>query len=174
MATVTLSVNGREQTVDTDDPQTPLLYALRDNLALHGPKFGCGLGQCGACTVIVDGNAVRSCQTMVSQVQGRAITTLEGLGTPEKMHPVQAAFVAEQAAQCGYCSNGMMMTAAALLQKTPRPSETQIREALAGNLCRCGTQVRVIKAVQRAAGHERHPETRIPARRRCARCRLRA
>ena len=151
MATVTLRVNGREQSLDADDPQMPLLYALRDNLGLQGPKFGCGLGQCGACTVIVDGNAVRSCQMTVTQAKGRAITTLEGLGTPDKLHPVQAAFVAEQAAQCGYCSNGMIMSATALLQKTPRPTETQIRDALAGNLCRCATHVRVIKAVQRAA-----------------------
>jgi nicotinate dehydrogenase subunit A len=124
---------------------------LRDNLALHGPKFGCGLGQCGACTVIVDGNAVRSCQTPVASMSGKTITTLEGLGSPEGLHPVQAAFVAEQAAQCGYCSNGMIMSATALLAKTPRPTEAQIRTALEGNLCRCGTQVRVIAAVKRAA-----------------------
>jgi nicotinate dehydrogenase subunit A len=151
MARFTLNVNGREQTLEADDPQMPLLYALRDNLALHGPKFGCGLGQCGACTVIVDGNAVRSCQTPVAGAQGKKITTLEGLGSPEQLHPVQAAFVAEQAAQCGYCSNGMIMSATALLAKTPRPTDTQIRDALAGNLCRCGTQVRVIAAVKRAA-----------------------
>ena len=151
MARFTLNVNGVVQTLDADDPQMPLLYALRDNLALHGPKFGCGLGQCGACTVIIDGNAVRSCQTSVTQAQGKRITTLEGLGTPEQLHPVQAAFIAEQAAQCGYCTNGMIMSAAALLQKTPRPNETQIRDALAGNLCRCGTHVRVIAAVARAA-----------------------
>jgi len=151
MARFTLNVNGVAQTLDADDPQMPLLYGLRDNLALHGPKFGCGLGQCGACTVIIDGNAVRSCQTSVTQAQGKQITTLEGLGTPEQLHPVQAAFLAEQAAQCGYCTNGMIMSAAALLQKTPRPNETQIRDALAGNLCRCGTHVRVIAAVARAA-----------------------
>ena len=151
MARFTLNVNGVAQTLDADDPQMPLLYGLRDNLALHGPKFGCGLGQCGACTVIIDGNAVRSCQTSVTQAQGKRITTLEGLGTPEQLHPVQAAFLAEQAAQCGYCTNGMIMSAAALLQKTPRPNETQIRDALAGNLCRCGTHVRVIAAVARAA-----------------------
>ncbi len=151
MARFTLNVNGVAQTLDADDPQMPLLYGLRDNLALHGPKFGCGLGQCGACTVIIDGNAVRSCQTSVTQAQGKRITTLEGLGTPEQLHPVQAAFLAEQAAQCGYCTNGMIMSAAALLQKTPRPNETQIRDALAGNLCRCGTHVRVIAAVTRAA-----------------------
>jgi len=151
MARFTLNVNGRAQTLDADDPQMPLLYALRDNLELHGPKFGCGLGQCGACTVIVDGNAMRSCQMPVAQAQGKKITTLEGLGSPENLHVVQAAFIAEQAAQCGYCTNGMIMTAAALLAKTPRPNESQIRDALAGNLCRCGTHVRVIRAVQRAA-----------------------
>lgn len=151
MANVTLRVNGRSQTIDADDPNMPLLYALRDNLELHGPKFGCGLGQCGACTVIVDGNAVRSCQTPVSQVQGREITTLEGLGSPEQMHKVQAAFVAEQAAQCGYCTNGMIMSATALLAKTPKPTEAQVRQALAGNLCRCGTHVRILRAVMRAA-----------------------
>ena len=151
MANVTLRVNGRSQTIDVDDPNMPLLYALRDNLELHGPKFGCGLGQCGACTVIVDGNAVRSCQTPVSQVQGREITTLEGLGSPEQMHKVQAAFVAEQAAQCGYCTNGMIMSATALLAKTPKPTEAQVRQALAGNLCRCGTHVRILRAVMRAA-----------------------
>jgi nicotinate dehydrogenase subunit A len=152
MANVTLRVNGRAQTIDADDIAMPLLYALRDSLELHGPKFGCGLGQCGACTVHVDGVAVRSCQMTVSQAQGREITTLEGLGSPERLHPVQAAFVAEQAAQCGYCTNGMIMTATALLAKTPRPTEAQAREALAGNLCRCGTHVRVLRAVMRASG----------------------
>lgn len=152
MARMTLRVNGRAQTIDTDDTSMPLLYALRDNLALHGPKFGCGLGQCGACTVIVDGQAVRSCQMPVAQAQGKEITTLEGLGSPEKLHPVQAAFVAEQAAQCGYCTNGMIMTATALLGKTPKPTEAQMRDALAGNLCRCGTHVRVLRAVARASG----------------------
>ncbi len=151
MANVTLRVNGRSQTIDADDPNMPLLYALRDNLELHGPKFGCGLGQCGACTVIVDGNAVRSCQTSVTQAQGKEITTLEGLGSPERMHKVQAAFVAEQAAQCGYCTNGMIMSATALLAKTPKPNEAQVRQALAGNLCRCGTHVRILRAVMRAA-----------------------
>ena len=151
MANVTLRVNGGSQTIEADDPNMPLLYALRDDFGLHGPKFGCGLGQCGACTVIVDGNAVRSCQMTVSQAQGRQITTLEGLGSPEQMHKVQAAFVAEQAAQCGYCSNGMIMSATALLAKTPKPSEAQVRQALAGNLCRCGTHVRILRAVMRAA-----------------------
>lgn len=151
MANVTLRVNGGSRTIDADDPNMPLLYALRDEFGLHGPKFGCGLGQCGACTVIVEGNAVRSCQMTVSQAQGHQITTLEGLGSPEQMHKVQAAFVAEQAAQCGYCSNGMIMSATALLAKTPKPTEAQVRQALAGNLCRCGTHVRILRAVMRAA-----------------------
>jgi nicotinate dehydrogenase subunit A len=152
MTNVTLRVNGRAETIDADDTAMPLLYALRDFLELHGPKFGCGLGQCGACTVIVDGQAVRSCQMPVSQAAGREITTLEGLGSPEQPHPVQAAFIAEQAAQCGYCTNGMIMTATALLRKTPRPSEAQARQALAGNLCRCGSHIRVLRAVMRASG----------------------
>src|SRR5262245_57335461 len=129
----------------------PLLYALRDDMALHGPKFGCGLGQCGACTVIVDGEAVRSCQTPVSSLAGKNIQTLEGLGSPENLSKVQAAFVEEQAAQCGYCTNGMIMSATALLAKTPKPTEAQVRTALAGNLCRCGSHVRVLRAVMRAA-----------------------
>jgi nicotinate dehydrogenase subunit A len=153
MASVTLTVNGRAQTLDVDDPAMPLLYALRDQLDLHGPKFGCGLGQCGACTVIINGEAVRSCQLPVSSVQGREVTTLEGLGTPERLSPVQAAFIAEQAAQCGYCTNGMIMTATALLAKNPRPTQTEAREALAGNLCRCGTHVRVLAAVMRVASN---------------------
>ena len=151
MATVTLRVNGRTQALDVDDPAMPLLYALRDQLELHGPKFGCGLGQCGACTVIVEGEAVRSCQVRVDSLQGKDIATLEGIGTPDKLSKVQAAFVEEQAAQCGYCSNGMIMTATALLAKNPHPSEAEIRTALAGNLCRCGTHTRVLRAVQRAA-----------------------
>jgi len=159
MASVTLRVNGRAQTFEADDTAMPLLYALRDQLALHGPKFGCGLGQCGACTVLVDGQAVRSCQMPVAQAQGREITTLEGLGSPERLHPVQAAFVAEQAAQCGYCTNGMIMTATALLAKTPRPTEAQVRAALAGNLCRCGTHVRVLAAVMRAANNNQGGRT---------------
>jgi nicotinate dehydrogenase subunit A len=151
MANVTLRVNGRSQTIDADDMSMPLLYALRDHLELHGPKFGCGLGQCGACTVIVDGVAMRSCQTPVSAMAGKDIQTLEGLGSPEAPHKVQAAFIEEQAAQCGYCTNGMIMTATALLAKTPHPTETQVRTALAGNLCRCGSHVRVLRAVMRAA-----------------------
>ena len=151
MPGVNLRVNGLSQVVETGDMAMPLLYALRDGLGLHGPKFGCGLGQCGACTVIMDGQAVRSCQVAVRVAQNRKITTLEGLGSPEQLHPVQAAFVAEQAAQCGYCTNGMIMTTVALLSKTPRPSDAQVRTALAGNLCRCGSHVRVLRAVMRAA-----------------------
>jgi nicotinate dehydrogenase subunit A len=151
MASVTLRVNRRAIALEVDDPQMPLLYALRDQLELHGPKFGCGLGQCGACTVIVDGVAVRSCQTPVSAMQGKDIQTLEGLGSPQAPSKVQAAFIAEQAAQCGYCTNGMIMAATALLAKNPHPTETQVREALAGNLCRCGSHVRVLRAVLRAA-----------------------
>ena len=153
MASVNLRVNGRAQTLEIDDPAMPLLYALRDQFDLNGPKFGCGLGQCGACTVIINGVAERSCQLSVSSVQNREITTLEGLGTPENLSPVQAAFVAEQAAQCGYCTNGMIMTATALLAKNPRPSESEARDALAGNLCRCGTHVRVLAAVMRVAAN---------------------
>jgi len=144
-------VNGRPVSVDSWDPDQPLLYVLRNTLSLHGAKFGCGLGQCGACTVLMDGNAVRSCLTPVKQVAGRAITTLEGLGTPEKPDVVQAAFIEEQAAQCGYCSNGMIMAAKALLAQTPHPTAEQIKQSLAGNLCRCGTQTRILRAVERAA-----------------------
>ena len=153
MASVALRVNGRNYSVDADDPAMPLLYALRNEIGLKGPKFGCGLGQCGACTVIVDGQAKRSCQLSIHDAQGHAITTQEGLGTPEKPHVVQAAFIAEAAAQCGYCSNGMMMTAKALLDRTPSPSEADVREALANNLCRCGSHVRVVRAVMRAAAN---------------------
>jgi nicotinate dehydrogenase subunit A len=119
---------------------------------LNGPKFGCGLAQCGACTVIMDGNAIRSCVTPVKTASNRAVTTLEGLGSTKKLHPVQKAFIDEQAAQCGYCINGMIMTAKALLAKNPRPTDSQIREALAGNLCRCGTHIRILRAVKRASG----------------------
>jgi nicotinate dehydrogenase subunit A len=151
MATVNLRVNGSLHAMDADDLGMPLLYALRNDVGLHGPKFGCGLGQCGACTVLIDGQAVRSCQVTIRAAQNRNITTLEGLGSPENLHPVQAAFVAEQAAQCGYCTNGMIMSAAALLAKTPKPTEAQVRTALAGNLCRCGSHIRVLRAVMRAA-----------------------
>jgi nicotinate dehydrogenase subunit A len=148
----TLHVNGHSHTLDLDDDAMPLLYALRDNLQLRGPKFGCGLGQCGACTVLIDGQAVRSCVVPASSVGNGRITTLEGLGSPEAPSPVQAAFIAEQAGQCGYCSNGMIMTATALLDRVPHPSEADVRRELANNLCRCGAHVRVIAAVLRAAG----------------------
>ncbi len=147
---ITLVVNGKSESLDVE-PDTPLLYALRDTLALHGPKFGCGLAQCGACTVLVDGAAVRSCSVPVSKVAGKKVVTLEGLGSSEKPDPVQRAFIEEQAAQCGYCINGMIMTSRALLARTPNPSESQIRQALAANLCRCGTHPRIIRAVKRAA-----------------------
>ena len=148
---IALNVNGRTARVMVDDPNMPLLYALRNDLGLRGPRFGCGLGQCGACTVHIDGNAVRSCITPLSLVGDRSIVTLEGLGTPEKPHPMQQAFIDEQAVQCGYCINGMIMEAAAFLAKTRNPSDSQIREALASNLCRCGTHLRILRAVKRAA-----------------------
>jgi len=148
-ASVTLRVNGRAHTLELD-PDTPLLYVLRNDLQLNGPKFGCGLAQCGACTVLLDGTAIRSCVTPVAQARGE-ITTLEGLGTPDRPHPVQQAFIDEQAAQCGYCLNGMIMTTAALLARTPSPTEAEIRQALAGNLCRCGAHPRILRAVRRAA-----------------------
>jgi nicotinate dehydrogenase subunit A len=151
MSEVTLLVNGRDHRVAIDDPATPLLYVLRDDLALRGPKFGCGLGQCGACSVLIDGVAMRSCIVPAAALAGRAIVTLEGLGSPERPSRVQAAFIAEQAAQCGYCSNGMIMAATALLARVPHPSEAEVRDALAQNLCRCGSHVRVLAAVQRAA-----------------------
>lgn len=151
MATFSFQLNGRAATVDSWDPAQPLLYVLRGTLGLQGPKFGCGLSQCGACTVLVDGRATRSCVTPVSQAAGRAITTLEGLGTPERPSPVQAAFIAEQAAQCGYCTNGMIMAATALLSRTPRPTLDQVKQGLAANLCRCGTHTRILRAVTRAA-----------------------
>lgn len=151
MAQITLNVNGKSRTVDTD-PTTPLLYVLRDDLELNGPRFGCGLSQCGACTVIIDGNTVRSCSYPVSSAKNKQITTLEGLGTVAHPHALQAAFVEEQAAQCGYCMNGMIMTAKVLLDKNPRPSDDDIKRALEGNLCRCGSHLRVIRAVKRAAG----------------------
>ena len=150
-AKITLRVNGKSHAVQVDDPEMPLLYALRNDLDLHGPRFGCGLAQCGACTVHADGRAVRSCVMPVSQAAGKSILTLEGLGTPQKPHPLQQAFIAEQAVQCGYCINGMIMQAKALLDKNKRPTEAQIKEALAGNLCRCGTHVRIVRAVKRAS-----------------------
>ena len=147
-----LSVNGTARTLEVRDPLQPLLYSLRNDLGLTGPKFGCGLGQCGACTVIIDGKAVRSCTLSVSAAQGKNITTIEGLGTPEKPHPVQAAFIAEQAAQCGYCTSGVVMSAAALLAANPRPTLDEVKAALADNLCRCGSHTRMLRAVMRAAG----------------------
>jgi nicotinate dehydrogenase subunit A len=147
----TLEVNGRRRTVRLDDPDTPLLYVLRDNLQLDGVKFGCGLAQCGACTVVMDGKAVRSCRTPIREAAGHTVLTLEGLGTPESPHPIQAAFIEEQAAQCGYCVGGMIMTAKALLDEKPRPTDAEIRTALADNLCRCGTHQRIVRAVGRAA-----------------------
>jgi nicotinate dehydrogenase subunit A len=150
MAQISLHVNGKLRVVETD-PSTPLLYVLRDDLELHGPRFGCGLAQCGACTVDLDGKAVRSCVLEVGAVGHRNITTLEGLGSSGHLHPLQAAFIEEQAAQCGYCMNGMIMTAKVLLDKNPHPSESAIKQALDGNLCRCGSHLRVIRAVKRAA-----------------------
>ena len=148
--TYRLRVNGegRDVTVEGD---TPLLYVLRNDFELSGAKFGCGVAQCGACTVIVDGTAVRSCRTEVRSVGTRDITTLEGIGTEEKPHPLQAAFIAEQAMQCGYCINGMIMSAKALLDRTPHPTDVQIREALVGNLCRCGSHNRIVRAILRAS-----------------------
>ena len=151
MASYSFQLNGRSVSTDSWDPAQPLLYVLRDRFDLHGSKFGCGLGQCGACTVLVDGSATRSCQMPISRAAGRSITTIEGLGTPDKPHAVQAAFIAEQAAQCGYCTSGMVMAAAALLSRTPSPSADQARQALAGNLCRCGTHTRILRAVLRAS-----------------------
>jgi len=150
---VPLNVNGRSTVVEVDDPDMPLLYALRNDLGLHGPRFGCGLGQCGACTVHIDGQATRSCVTPLSSVRpDQRVVTLEGLGSPDKPHRVQKAFIDEQAVQCGYCINGMIMQAAALLERTPRPSEDDIRQELASNICRCGTHARILRAVKRAAG----------------------
>ena len=145
-----ITVNGKQHAVQAS-PDTPLLYVLRNELELNGPKFGCGLAQCGACTVHIEGRPARSCSVAVSAVKGR-VTTIEGLGTPAKPHPLQQAFIAEQAAQCGYCTSGMIMTAAAFLAQTPRPNEKQIRAALEGNLCRCGAHMRILRAVRRAGG----------------------
>jgi nicotinate dehydrogenase subunit A len=147
---ITIKVNGRSHTVDVD-PSTPLLYVLSDDLALNGPKFGCGLGQCGACTAIVNGTAVRSCVTPVSTVVGKEVTTLEALGTPEKPHPLQKAFIDEQAAQCGFCVNGVVMTAKAFLDKNPKATEEQIQQALSTVLCRCFTHVRMHRAIEKYA-----------------------
>ncbi len=153
MAQISLNVNGKTRVVNTD-PGTPLLYVLRDDLEMHGPRFGCGLGQCGACTVLMDGNAVRSCVLPVSAAQKRAIVTLEGLGSVAHPHPLQAAFIEEQAAQCGYCMNGMIMGAKSLLDKNPHPTAAEIKHALNNYICRCGTHLRVIRAIQRASGSQ--------------------
>jgi nicotinate dehydrogenase subunit A len=152
MAKKSLNVNGKRVSITYDDPQMPLLYALRDNLGLHGPRFGCGLGQCGACTVHIDGTAVRSCVTPINTVGDKQkVVTLEGLGSLQKPHPVQKAFIDEQAAQCGYCINGMIMESAAFLAKNKKPSDADIKNALANNLCRCGTHARIVRAVKRAS-----------------------
>jgi nicotinate dehydrogenase subunit A len=147
---VTLTVNGQRHTVPAA-PETPLLYILRNDLELNAAKFGCGMAQCGACTVLVDGKPVRSCVLPAAAAKGTRITTLEGLGTKDKLHPLQKAFIEEQAAQCGYCIAGMLMSAKALLDENPHPTEKDIRLALAGNLCRCGTHNRIVRAIQRAA-----------------------
>src|SRR5690242_3842210 len=149
MSAITLKVNGRMHTLDLD-PTTPLLYALSDDLELRGPKFGCGLGQCGACTVIMKGQAVRSCVTPVKAAEGADITTLEGIGSLDKPHPLQRAFIEEQAAQCGFCVNGVILTAKAFLDKDPKATEEQIQQAMSGVLCRCFTNMRMLRAIQRA------------------------
>lgn len=146
---ISLRVNGRKTTLQVS-PKTPLLYVLRNDLELNGPKFGCGLGECGACSVLIDGTLARSCITSVDRVRDCEITTLEGLGTEDDLDYVQAAFVAEQAAQCGYCLNGMIMATHALLQHSPAPEETEVRQALRHNLCRCGTHIEILAAVRRA------------------------
>ena len=148
--TVVLEVNGVTREVGAD-PETPLLYVLRNDLKLKGARYGCGLGQCGACTVIVDGKPVQSCDVPLSAVAGKSITTIEGIGTAEAPHALQRAFIGEQAAQCGYCLSGIIMSAKALLDRNPAPSEAQIREALAGNLCRCGTHTRILRAIRAVA-----------------------
>jgi nicotinate dehydrogenase subunit A len=150
MSAITLKVNGRSHSLEVD-PSTPLLYVLSDDLELHGPKFGCGLAQCGACTVIVEGKAIRSCVTPVESVNGAAITTLEGLGTPENPHPLQRAFIEEQAAQCGFCLSGVILTAKALLDENPKATDEQIRDALSTVLCRCFVNGRMFRAIRRYA-----------------------
>jgi nicotinate dehydrogenase subunit A len=152
MTMLRLHVNGKAREVPVDDPQMPLLYALRDVLGLRGPRFGCGLAQCGACTVHVDGAAVRSCLYPVGSVGDARVTTLEGLGSTAHPHKLQQAFIDEQAVQCGYCINGMIMQAKALLDQNPHPSDEEIKQALAANLCRCGTHLRIVRAIKRAAG----------------------
>jgi nicotinate dehydrogenase subunit A len=150
MSAITLTVNGRSHTLDVD-PSTPLLYVLSDDLELHGPKFGCGLAQCGACTVIVKGQAIRSCVTPVDTVQGADITTLEGLGTPENPHPIQRSFIEEQAAQCGFCLNGVILTAKAFLDENPKATDAEIQQELSTVLCRCFVHVRMLRAIRRYA-----------------------
>jgi len=150
MSVIQLTVNGRAHTVDVD-PTTPLLYVLSDDLALHGPKFGCGLGQCGSCTVIARGNAIRSCVTPVSSVAGAEIVTLEGLGTSDKPHPIQRAFIDEQAAQCGFCLSGVILTAKAFLDRNPKAGPPEIKQAMSGVLCRCFTHTRMMRAIERYA-----------------------
>jgi nicotinate dehydrogenase subunit A len=149
-----ITVNGQAREVNAA-ADTPLLYVLRNDLGLNGPKFGCGLGQCGACAAIIAGNLVRTCSMTLGEVGARPVTTLEGLGTAEKPHSLQSAFIAEQAAQCGYCTNGMVMASAALIAQNPKPSLDEIKQALSGNLCRCGTHDRVLNAVMRATGRQR-------------------
>jgi len=149
MANFILKVNGAEYDV-TAEPDTPVLYVLRNDLALNGPKFGCGLAQCGACTVLLDGKPVRSCVTPLSAVKGE-ISTIEGLGSVDNLHPLQRAFIDEQACQCGYCGNGMVMSAKALLERNPRPTDEEVRQALNGHLCRCASHNRIVRAVQKAA-----------------------
>jgi nicotinate dehydrogenase subunit A len=150
-ASYRLRINGVDRTIESTDPDQPLLYGLR-GLGLTATKFGCGLGQCGACTVLLDGHPTRSCLETLANVQGKSVVTLEGLGSIEAPHPVQAAFIKEQVPQCGYCTSGMIISVAALLAEKPKPSEAEVRAALAGNLCRCGTHVRVIRAVMSASG----------------------
>ena len=147
---ITLQVNGKAVEVKAS-PETPLLYVLRDQLSLRGPRFGCGLGQCGACSVLIDGAAQRSCVLPVAAVAGRKVTTLEGMGTPEAPDPLQTAFIDEQAVQCGYCINGMLIAAKSLLNSNPKPTEAQVKEALASNLCRCGTHMRIVRAIMKAS-----------------------
>lgn len=153
---IRLKVNDKDVQLDDIEPDTPLLYALRNDLRLNGPKFGCGLAQCGACTVLVDGKPVPSCVMPVASAVGRSVLTLEGLGTPEAPHPLQTAFIKIQAMQCGYCANGMMMSAAALMAKNPHPNEQEIRSALSGNLCRCGTHNRILRAIREASKSQEH------------------
>lgn len=152
MPSIRFSVNDVARSVEVRTPDEPLLYVLRNKLRLTGPHYGCGLGQCGSCAVLLDGDVVRACQVPIASVTGRNVTTIEGLGSADKPHPVQAAFITEQAAQCGYCANGMVMSAVALLRREPNATLAQAKQALAGNLCRCGTHQRILRAVMRAAG----------------------